>query len=128
MASNPNISFLIPTFNSDKTLERTLTSIRQQSYPQEKIEILIVDGGSTDQTIRVAKGFNCKIFPNPKTDIMAAEAIGYSKAKGKYMVFLAPDEVLESSHSLKLKCKAIQSNSRIKAVLPTGLFINQSLY
>lgn len=120
MVSSPDISFLIPTFNSDKTLERTLASIRRQSYPQREIEILIIDGGSTDQTIHMARRFNCKIFPNPKTDIMAAEVIGYSKAKGRYMVFLAPDEVLESRYSLKLKCKAIQGNSRIKAVLPTG--------
>ena len=99
---------------------RTLTSIRQQSYPQEKIEILLIDGGSTDQTIQLARRFNCKIFKNLKTDIMAAEAIGYSKAKGRYVVFIAPDEVLEKRHSIELKYKAIQSNPLIKAVLPSG--------
>lgn len=120
MLKRPDISFLIPTYNSDKTLEKTLTSISQQKYPQEKIEILIIDGGSTDQTLYIAKNFKCSIFPNPKVDIMAAEEIGYSKAKGKYMVFLAPDEVLENPLSLKLKFNAIQSNPLIKAVLPTG--------
>ena len=99
-----DISFLIPTFNSDKTIVRTLTSIRQQSYPQEKIEILLIDGGSTDQTIQLARRFNCKIFKNLKTDIMAAEAIGYSKAKGRYVVFIAPDEVLEKRHSIDHHC------------------------
>lgn len=120
MPIKPNISFLIPTFNSERTLALTLSSIKKQIYPQDKVEILIIDGGSSDKTLNIAKQFSCKIFRNSKTDIMEAEAIGYAKAKGKFMVFLAPDEVLENSQSLELKSQSILSNPYIKSVLPTG--------
>ena len=49
------ISVVIPTYNSEKTLEKSLKSIREQSFNQEEIEILIIDGGSTDNTLEIAK-------------------------------------------------------------------------
>ena len=112
MKKPPVISVLIPTYNSAKTIKMTLESIRKQSYPQNRIQIIVVDGGSNDSTLTIAKRYGCEIVNNPKTDIVNAEFLGYKKATGKYLVGLAPDEVLENKHSLEIKLYAI-NNKRI---------------
>ncbi len=45
MQEDAFISIIMPTFNSERTIENTLISIRNQSYNKEKIEILVIDGG-----------------------------------------------------------------------------------
>ena len=114
------ISIAIATFNSAKTLERTLQSIRKQTYPQEKIEVMVIDGGSTDQTINIAKKYKCRIIPNSKTDLIYAKHIGFLKARGQYLMYLDSDEVLENRNSLKIKLSAFKKDVRVRAVMLSG--------
>ena len=51
-------SICIPTYNSEKTLQYTLDSIKRQDIDENQIEVLIVDGGSTDKTIEIAKQYS----------------------------------------------------------------------
>lgn len=118
--NDPLISIVIPTYNSESTLELTLNSIRGQDYPKDKIQIIVVDGGSRDSTLKIAERFECVIINNPKTDIVNAELLGYKKASGEYLVGLAPDEVLENRNSLKLKTYAMKKSPNVRSVLPTG--------
>ena len=60
----PLISVVTPTLNAGKVLERELESIRIQNYPQDKIEIIIADGGSTDNTLEIAKKYGARIYAN----------------------------------------------------------------
>ncbi len=120
MADLPLVSIVIPTYNSGKTLDKCLASIKSQTYPRKKIEVLIVDGGSTDDTLKIAHKYKFKVVENPKTDILEAEKLGYIKARGKYLIGLAPDEVLENSSSVELKQKILSENINIKAVLLSG--------
>lgn len=116
----PLISIAIAIFNSQKMLAKTLESIRQQTYPQNKIEILAIDGGSIDETLQIAKKYKCKIFKNPRTELVFAKHIGFMKANGEYLMFLDHDEILENHRSLKLKYSAFKKDRRIKAVMPSG--------
>ncbi len=116
----PTISIVSPTYNSEKTLSKTLRSIKRQNYPKEKIEVLIIDGGSSDETVKIAKKFGCKVINNPKTDIVNAQYLGYLAARGRYLLYLAPDEVLENADSLRIKTSVFNNHSKIKSVLPTG--------
>ncbi len=116
----PKISIIIPTFNSENTIGKTLQSIKQQTYPKKYIQTLILDGGSTDQTRAIAKKYDCTIIPNPKTELIYGKHIGYLSAQGKYAMFLDSDEVLENIESLKIKYLAFTKDKRIKGVMPSG--------
>ncbi len=116
----PLLSIIIATYNSERTLEKTLQSITNQTYPKEKVEILVIDGGSTDNTISISKSYSCKILPNPKVDPVSAKHIGILKASGKYILFLDSDEVLEKPTSLKVKYLAFKKDGKIKSVIPNG--------
>ena len=116
----PLISIAIATFNSEKTLKKTLDSIKKQTYPAGRIETLIIDGGSSDKTLAIAKKYQTKIIPNKQTELIYAKYIGFYQAKGKYLIYLDSDEVLETSKSLEIKYAAINQNQKIKAVLLSG--------
>lgn len=116
----PLFSIVIATYNSQKTLEKTLKSIKKQKYPQNKIEILAIDGGSTDKTLEIAKKYKCKILQNPKTELIYAKHIGFLKAQGKYLIFLDHDEILENQQSLKIKYSIFKKSNKIKSVMLSG--------
>lgn len=56
----PTVSFVIPVYNSKRTLEKCLKSIKEQNYP--KIELIVVDNGSKDDSIRIAEQYADKII------------------------------------------------------------------
>lgn len=116
----PIITIIIATYNSERTLEKTLQSIKSQKYPKKRIEVLVIDGGSKDKTKNIAKSFNCKILKNPNIDPVSAKNIGFKKASGKYIMFLDSDEVLEQPTSLNIKYLAFQKSNRVKSVIPNG--------
>jgi glycosyltransferase involved in cell wall biosynthesis len=116
----PLISIAIATFNSEKTLKSTLESIKKQTYPRSQIETLIIDGGSTDKTLKIAKNYQTRIISNPKTELIYAKYLGFYQAKGKYLIFLDSDEVLNSNKSLEIKLLAIRKITGIRAVMLGG--------
>lgn len=114
------ISVVIPTYNSEKTLEKTLKSIREQSFNQEEIEILIIDGGSTDNTLEIANRYGCIILKNEKKLPEFAKNIGIRNAAGKYICNLDSDEVIENKDSFRKKIEFLE-NSDAKNILSSGL-------
>ena len=51
------ISIVIPVLNPRPRISETLESIRQQTYPRDEIETIIIDDGSSEQCVRVARTF-----------------------------------------------------------------------
>src|SRR5260221_1034178 len=120
MIERPLVSIIIATYNSENTLDKVLNSIKKQNYPKKRIEILIIDGGSADKTIFIAKKYKCKILVNMKKDQVYAKKLGYIKAKGKYIIFLDSDEVLESIYSINRKVTTMLLDKKMKAVTSSG--------
>jgi len=100
----PFLSIVIATYNSGNTLPMVLESIEKQTYPIKKIEILIIDGGSTDNTKYIALSYRCRFIINLKVFPAWAKYIGYKKAIGKYIMFLDSDEVIQNPTSIEKKC------------------------
>lgn len=94
--NKPTITTVIATFNSERTIERCLQSVRDQQYPQSNIDIILVDGGSTDKTLIIAKKFKPQIIHiNPK--VQHAEynkGFGIRKARGDLLLLMDHDNIL----------------------------------
>lgn len=95
------ITFVIPTLNAGKVLGKCLASIDKQDYPKKNYQILIIDGGSTDKTLEIAKKYRAKVYPNPLKTAEAGKAIGVKQAKGQYICLIDSDNILPSSNWLK---------------------------
>lgn len=92
----PTISVVIATHNSARTIGRCLQSIRIQKYPQDRIEIIIADGASTDKTMSIASGYNIRwVAVDPsKQSAEYNKATGVSHAKNEILAMIDHDNVL----------------------------------
>lgn len=117
----PLISIIMPTLNSADTIGLSLESVANQTYPKNKIEILVIDGGSKDKTIDIAHKYCATVLPNPKVQPEHAKSIGLKTAKGKYAMFLDSDEVLSNSQSIENKVKLFDDYPSCKNIVTTGL-------
>ncbi|MCK5522187.1 MAG: glycosyltransferase family 2 protein [Thiomargarita sp.] len=97
-----NLSIIIVTKNCEKMLKQSLLSIDKQNYPKDKIEILVVDGGSVDNTKKIAKEFNAKIIDGGYPDNSEARRhIGVLHAANDIIVFIDSDNILPYNNWLK---------------------------
>lgn len=87
----PLVSITIPTLNSSRTLGRAIQSIRAQTYTN--IEIIIVDGGSTDGTVEIALEQSDKVIHCSKA-LLAARLEGISQSHGEIIALIDSDQVL----------------------------------
>lgn len=98
----PTISVIIPTFNSEATIDKCLSSVRKQDYPQGKIEIIIADGGSSDETKGIVSKYKVKwIGVDPrKQNVEYNKSTGIQKAKGELLLMIDHDNVLPKKNLL----------------------------
>ena len=102
MNTNPLISIIIPVYNGEKHIEKTLKSIIAQDY--ENIEIILVDDVSKDNTIKIAKKIledgtkKFKIVERSQNGGQcAARNTGYNAANGEYIIFFDHDDLAEKN-------------------------------
>lgn len=96
MGADLHVSIVIPTLNSERLLERCLKSINEQGYPSELIEIIVADGGSTDNTRNIASKYGTKWIVNHLRTGEAGKAVGASIAVGDVIGFVDSDNALPS--------------------------------
>lgn len=94
------ISVVMATYNSMPIIEKSLQSIRSQDYPQDLIEILVADGGSTDKTIETVKKYDSQIISENTGNPDMAKAISLSKAKNEIILHLDDDNILPKQNWL----------------------------
>ena len=91
--TGPLVSVVIPTMNSGRTLERCITSIRAQSF--ESIETIVIDGGSSDNSIEISKSMGCRVYERKGMGMAEATDFGLDVAIGKYVYRVDSDVVLD---------------------------------
>lgn len=112
----PFVSIIIPTFNAEKYLKGCLQSIRRQDYPSDKMEVLVIDGGSTDNTLDIARKFKVKILNNPYRDAESGKGIGIKHAKGGIIALIDSDNELVGKNWLKQMVKPFIDDKEIFGV------------
>ena len=88
----PLVSVVIPCYNSARFLGEAVESVLQQTYP--RIEIVLVDDGSTDETAQIARSYPVHYIYQKNRGISAARNRGISHTQGKYILFLDHDDRL----------------------------------
>lgn len=99
----PSIDVLIPTLNEEKNLKLCLDAIVKQNYPKNKIRITIIDGGSTDSTVDIAKGYGCRVLINE--EVLAEPGIykGIENSDCDLCCVLAVDNIIANNKDFFLK-------------------------
>jgi glycosyltransferase involved in cell wall biosynthesis len=117
------ISIIIPTKNEAEIIGECLRSVFDQTLAP--FEVLLVDGGSTDSTLEIAKGFGVKIIKEGKPSSPAnARNIGAENASGNILLMMDADVVLQKD--CLEKAVNIFRNSDAKCVIPSQLNCNHS--
>ena len=117
-ADLPSVSFIIPTYNSARTLDRCLRAIVAQDYPQHLVEILVLDGGSTDSTPDIARGMGVPFRVEAsgeqyQVNAEARMALGVASAKGAVAAFVMSDNILPSSNWLRQMVQPFQDDREV---------------
>jgi glycosyltransferase involved in cell wall biosynthesis len=93
----PLVSILIPAYNAEKWIAETIRSAMAQTWPRK--EIIIVDDGSTDRTLAVARQFeseSLRVFSQQNQGAAAARNKAFSLSRGDYIQWLDADDLLAS--------------------------------
>lgn len=100
MANNetPLVSIVIPAYNVESTVIETLDSVVAQTY--NNIETIIVDDGSTDNTLEIVKQFitdkpTMHVYTKGNEGLAATRNYGFQFVKGKYLLFLDADDLID---------------------------------
>ncbi len=88
------LSVVISTLNSADTLNYTLSSLLSNDFPRDHYEVIVVDGGSTDNTLDVCKSFQVEVLFCPKKGWGAALNLGVNKTRGDIVCITDSDVVV----------------------------------
>lgn len=94
-----NLSIIIPCYNSEKFLSRTLQMLLNEKL--DNTEIILINDGSTDQTAKIIRDYSCKtnrikFIDKENEGVSKARNDGLSIAQGKFIYFLDSDDAIES--------------------------------
>jgi glycosyltransferase involved in cell wall biosynthesis len=102
------ISFIIPAYNEEKYIGLVLDSIHQFAPKSIEYEIILIDNGSTDNTVSICKELNAVVLIDKKSTIAGLRNYGVSKSSGEILIFIDADVILTKdwgknlSHALEV--------------------------
>jgi cellulose synthase/poly-beta-1,6-N-acetylglucosamine synthase-like glycosyltransferase len=114
----PKVSIIIPAYNEEENIGIALDSLLKVNYPKDKLEIIVIDDGSTDNTYKIAKSFNkVKVFKKERGGKAKAVNFGVKRASGDLIMVLDADCVLPKN-SLELMARYF-NDKQTMAVVPS---------
>ncbi|KPV63025.1 MAG: Glycosyltransferase AglI [Candidatus Bathyarchaeota archaeon BA2] len=83
----PLVSIIVPVRNGESTIEPLLESLQRLDYDKNKLEVIVVDGNSTDRTRDVVKKYPVKLIIEEKDGLNAARNAGINNSNGEIIAF-----------------------------------------
>lgn len=126
----PTISILTLTLNPNLTIfKKSLESIKNQDYPQNKIEHIIIDGGSRRDTINLAKKYGCLtlIKKEYRENSEARRSFGVIAAKNDIILWLEADNLLPDKNCLKELVKPFLDDAKIISTFTLHFNYNRNM-
>lgn len=121
----PIVSVIIATLNAEKYLEEALNSILNQTY--QNFEILIIDGGSTDNTQTIASSFpRVSFIKQQGSGLFDAWNQGIKMSKGQFVAILDSDDIWKSSTLTNHMNALLSDPSKIGSVGHVNFFIEKT--
>ena len=110
------ISIIVPVYNTSKFLKKCLTSLINQTI--KNIEIIVVDDGSTDESLEIAKSFakldnRVKVYSKTNGGLSSARNCGLRKATGKYIGFVDSDDYVDENMFETLRDMIKENNAQL---------------
>lgn len=122
----PKISIIMTTYNVDKTIEKSISSVFEQTL--RELELICIDGDSTDGTCNRIKEYarketRIKLFRQTRPSLGAAKNQGIESATGKFITFLDADDYYVDKQSLeKMYNACIKENVKVCGALRSTVF------
>ncbi len=121
-----NLSFVLPCYNMEKYLARCLDSLLAQDYDPSSYEILVVNDGSRDNSLKIAQDYEArydtiKVIDKPNGGVGSARNTGLDASRGKYLYFFDPDDYMARNVLGKLMALAEEYQPEILAFEHTSL-------
>lgn len=98
LRNSPQISIIIPALNEEKFIAKTIQSVKSGF----NIEIIVVDGGSSDNTVEIAESEGAKVIKS-KPPRSAQMNRGAEESKGEILFFLHGDTIIPSGYELTIR-------------------------
>jgi glycosyltransferase involved in cell wall biosynthesis len=121
---NPIISVITPCLNTGKFLEDTIRSIASQNF--RSFEHIVVDGGSTDNTLEILKKYpHIRFISEPDNGPTDAFRKGLRMARGKYLLLCCASDCYASEDWFKICAEALETHPEISLVWGFGQVITE---
>ena len=122
----PKISIVTPSYNQGQFIEETLLSVKNQDYPD--IEHIIIDGGSTDNTIEILRKYeaiyNMRWVSEPDEGQADAVNKGFEMAEGDIIGWLNSDDLYFSRNAVSTIVAQFQKNPDVDIIYGNSVKIN----
>lgn len=105
------VSVIIPTFCEEKNIEHCLQSVKKQTFTNGKIETIVVDSNSPDNTRAIAQKYATKVVNLKDRGVSKARNIGAQEAKGELLLFLDADTILDHKFIAEIYETLTESNA-----------------
>ena len=123
-AALPWVSIVTPSYNQGRFLKRTIDSVLRQSYPN--IQYVVIDGGSTDESIEVLRSYRDRFCWVSEPDRGQTNAInkGLARAKGEILAYLNSDDIL-APRAIERVVQYLQKNPECDMVYGEADYIDE---
>src|SRR6185312_3134906 len=124
---HPSVAIIVPCYNEENTISATISSLLSLTYPKDTFEVIVVDDGSNDRTLQIAKTFEkdarVRVFHKENGGKHTAMNHGLAQTNAELIGCLDADSVVASDALLRVV--PVFENETVSAVTP-GIHVRET--